>query len=152
MTTDNRSSQGVFTRERLLTVILAILTFLAIYVCYRIVEPFLPAMAFALALAVATKHPFAWLKRRIGRNTPAAAIAVLLVALLIIGPAVSVAIYVTQVAIDYVGHVQHDGGVASVRATLENQPFIGPLLRDVQMRFRLEEQLGTIGRAVGSRL
>jgi predicted PurR-regulated permease PerM len=149
--TTREPADGVFTRGRILTIVLAILTFLAIYVCYRIIEPFLPPMAFALALAVATQGPFRWLKRRIGRDTAAAAVAVLLVALLIIGPATFLIIYIVQTAVDNVSDLQKTGGLAHVRETLERQPYIGPLVRDIGSRFRLDEQFGNIGSALASR-
>jgi predicted PurR-regulated permease PerM len=93
-------SHGVFTRERLLTVVLAILTLLALYVCYQIIEPFIPAMAFALALVVATQRPFQWLRQRFQSRTAASGVAVVLVALLIIGPAVALTTYIIQMAVD----------------------------------------------------
>jgi len=42
------------TRERMLTLILIFITGLALYLCYRLLQPFLPALAWALALAVIT--------------------------------------------------------------------------------------------------
>jgi predicted PurR-regulated permease PerM len=151
MTKPSAASQGVFTRERVLTVVLAILTSLAIYVCYKIAEPFVPAIAFALALAVATQRPFAWLKRRVGRETLAAGLAVLLVALLIIGPAAFLTVYIVQVALDNVDTLKQSGGIAHVRSTLEQQPLIGPLFRELSSRFRIEEHLGNIGSIIASR-
>jgi predicted PurR-regulated permease PerM len=144
-------SNGVFTRERLLTVVLAILTFLAVYVCYRIIEPFIPPMAFALALAVATQRPYRWLRRRIKGQTAGAAVAVLLVALLIIGPAAGLITYIVQMAAEHVDSIQSGGGIEMVRTKLESQPLIGPLVRQMGERFRLEEQIGNLGRAMGNR-
>jgi predicted PurR-regulated permease PerM len=145
------ASEGVFTRERILTTVLAIFTFLAIYICYRIIEPFLPAMAFALALAVATQTPFNWLKARVGRDTLAAALAVVLVALLIIGPASFLIVYIVQTAVENVSDLKSAGGLAHVRDTLEQQAYIGPLIRELSNRFRIDEHLGNIGSAVASR-
>lgn len=151
MTKKPSSSPGVFTRERVLTTVLAIFTFLSVYVCYKIVEPFVPAMAFALALAVATQRPFAWLRRRVGRETVAAGLAVFLVALLIIGPASLLTAHIVQVAVDNVSSLNDGGGVAEMRTKLEQQPLIGPLVREVGGRFKVDEHLGNIGSAVASR-
>ena len=144
-------AQGLFTRERVLTTVLAILTGLSIYVCYKIVEPFVPAMAFALALAVATQRPFAWLRRRIGKQTLTAAVAVTLVALLIIGPAAALTVYIVQVAVESVNNLKDRGGFANIQSTLEQQPYIGPLMRDLSGRFQIDEHLGNIGGAIASR-
>src|SRR5688572_22732970 len=134
-------NNGVFTRDRLLTVVLAILTGIAVYVCYRIIEPFIPPIAFALALAVATQRPFRWLKRRVGRETLAATLATVLVTLLIIGPAASLVTYIVQMAVDHVGELQTGGGIATVRDSLERLPVVGGLIKEAGTRFRIEEQL-----------
>jgi predicted PurR-regulated permease PerM len=141
----------VFTRERLLTAVLALLTILALYACYRIAQPFIPPVAFALALAVATDTPFRWLRQRLGNDTAAAAVAVVLVALLIIGPLVSLTAHIVQLAVESIAELQGGGGFAGLQARVEQQPFIGPMVREFSERFRLEEQIGAIGRAVAER-
>jgi predicted PurR-regulated permease PerM len=151
MITDESLGEGVFTRERVLTIVLGILTVLAIYVCYLIVEPFIPAVAFALALAVATQTPFRWLRSRIRSNVAAAAISVLLVAALIIVPATLLMTYIVQMGAQHVDELQRGEGLGGLRGMLERQPFIGPLVHEVTSRFRLDEQMGNLGRAVASR-
>jgi predicted PurR-regulated permease PerM len=152
MTRNPAASQGVFTRERVLTAVLAILTSLAIYLCYNIAEPFVPAIAFALALAVATQRPFRWIKKRVGRRqTLAAGLAVVLVALLIIVPAGLLTAYIVQVAVDNVGVLKDSGGISHLRSVLEQQPLVGPLMRELSGRFRIDEHLGNIGSAIASR-
>jgi predicted PurR-regulated permease PerM len=108
-------------------------------------------MAFALALAVATQRPYRWLRRRIKGQTAGAAVAVLLVALLIIGPAAGLITYIVQMAAEHVDSIQSGGGIEMVRTKLESQPLIGPLVRQMGERFRLEEQIGNLGRAMGNR-
>jgi hypothetical protein len=76
----NHAEAGWLTRERLLTAVLAIATLLALYVCYLVIEPFVPALAFALALAVATNRIYKALLRRFRRPTVSAAVTVVLVA------------------------------------------------------------------------
>jgi predicted PurR-regulated permease PerM len=127
------------------------MTFIAVYVCYLIIEPFIPAMAFALALAVATQRPYHWLKRRINRETATAGIAVVLVAILIIGPAAALTTYIVQMVADQIGDLRSGGGVTEIRQKLEQQPLIGPLIGQVGDRFKIEEQIGTIGQALASR-
>ena len=45
---------GWFGRERVLLLALGLATLLALYVCYLIVQPFIPAITIAIAVAVAT--------------------------------------------------------------------------------------------------
>ncbi len=148
---DSPATSAVFTRERLLTAVLALLTLLIVYVCYRIVEPFVPAIAFALALAVATRHPVSWLRDRIGKPAVTAAIAVLLVALVIIGPAAFLISYIVQSAVESVSQLQQGSEATTIRQTLEKQPWIGPIIGQLAGKFKIEEQIGNIGRALAAR-
>jgi predicted PurR-regulated permease PerM len=127
MTNDASLSEGLFTRERVLTIVLGILTVLALYVCYLIVEPFIPPVAFALALAVATQTPFHWLRARVKSNVAAAAISVALVAMLIIVPAALLMTYIVQMGAEHVDELQRGEGLGGLRGMLERQPVIGPL-------------------------
>ncbi|MFO0851698.1 MAG: AI-2E family transporter [Gemmataceae bacterium] len=71
---------------------LAGLTLVGVYLCYRMAEPFLPALAWALALAVIA-HPLAErLNRHIPYRTGAAGLATLAVVLLLVLPVVFVTV------------------------------------------------------------
>src|ERR1035437_9240516 len=64
----NTPDQGWFSRERVLLLTLGLATLLALYLCYLIVQPFIPAVAIAVAAAVASKRPQKWLARRLRRR------------------------------------------------------------------------------------
>jgi hypothetical protein len=68
------NEQGWFSRERVLLVVLGLATLVALYVCYLIVQPFMPAIVIASAVAIATKRPHTWLRSRLRSNTAAAAV------------------------------------------------------------------------------
>ena len=70
---------------------LATATVLAFYVCYRLALPFLPALTWALALAVVTQPLHGRILKLTGRPNLAAALSVLVVAALIVAPAVLLA-------------------------------------------------------------
>lgn len=95
-------TEGWLSRERSLALVLVIATGVIGYLCYRLIVPFLPALAWALALAVMA-HP---LHHRIKTVFPnvniSAALCVLLVALLIVAPA----LFVTQ-------HLAREGAKAT---------------------------------------
>jgi predicted PurR-regulated permease PerM len=59
-----------------LVLVLLAATALAVYVCCRLAEPFLPALAWALALAVVAHPLHTWLLRRLHRPSLAAGLAV----------------------------------------------------------------------------
>jgi predicted PurR-regulated permease PerM len=67
-------------------VTLFLLTACVIVICGLIVFPFLTASVGAIVLAVVTQRPYEWLVRKLRKPTLAAAVALLLVILSIIGP------------------------------------------------------------------
>lgn len=78
---------GVLSRQRVHTLALIGATLLGLYLCYRLVEPFLPALAWGLALAVVA-YPFhKAICRRIPNATLSAALSVVTVSLVIVVPA-----------------------------------------------------------------
>jgi predicted PurR-regulated permease PerM len=79
------------TRQHALALLLLAGTALAFFLCYRMIEPFLAAIAWALALAVVARPVHAWLLERTGKPSVAAGLAVLLVAAVLIVPACFVA-------------------------------------------------------------
>jgi predicted PurR-regulated permease PerM len=71
-------------------VALAGITLIVGYLCYRLLVPFLPALAWALALAVISFPMHNWIRRRLKNETLAAAVSVLLVILIIVIPSIIV--------------------------------------------------------------
>lgn len=77
---------GWLSRERALTLVLVAATALAFYVCYRLALPFLPAITWALALAVVAHPLHGMIARRIKSPDAAAGLTVAVVAVLIVTP------------------------------------------------------------------
>jgi predicted PurR-regulated permease PerM len=73
-------------RRRLGALALLAATAVAFVLCYRIVQPFLPALAWALALAVLASPFHRWLARRVRRPSLAAALSVAAVVVLVVAP------------------------------------------------------------------
>ena len=147
MPANSNGEHFIFTRVRVLTFLLAGATLIGLYVCYLIAKPFIASIAFALALAVATQRPFNWLRGRMGSDTGAAAVAVVLVTLLIVGPAVALATLLIQQAADNVQELQSGEGGADWRAALEKQPQLAALYRWVESRLDVQGQLQRLGEA-----
>ncbi|MFL6447599.1 MAG: AI-2E family transporter [Bryobacteraceae bacterium] len=68
------------------TVVLFIITFAVVGLSLAVMSPFFPAITGAIALTVAVRRPYTWLEKRLRNRTLAAAVGVLLVVLLILGP------------------------------------------------------------------
>src|SRR5688572_24368013 len=80
-----------FTRQHALALLLLVGTALAFYLCYRMIEPFLAPLAWALALAVVARPVHAWILNRVEKPSVAACLTVVLVAVALIAPACFVA-------------------------------------------------------------
>jgi predicted PurR-regulated permease PerM len=79
---------GWWSRERVLILVLMAATILFCWLCYLLARPFLPAIAWALALAVVTQPMFPWIQRRLGGPNVAAGTCVALVAVVIVAPVI----------------------------------------------------------------
>ena len=134
-----RSGAEWYSRERLQSLVLGLATLLCLYLCYLIVKPFIPPVAFAVALAVATHRPYAWFKARLKRDTAAAAFAVLLTALLIVGPAVLIGNYIVREGINNLNQLRAGG--FDWRGSIAAQPRLGYWMTWVQERFDIETQI-----------
>ncbi len=65
---------------------LFLLSLVAVVLSVALARPFLPAIVWAIALAVATRRPYVWLAHRVKHPTVSAALALLIVIVLIVGP------------------------------------------------------------------
>lgn len=67
-------------------IVLFLVTLGIVGLCALLAFPFVPAITGAVALTVATRAPYDWLERHLRHPTLTAALGVLLVILLIVGP------------------------------------------------------------------
>lgn len=74
-------------RHHVQTLVLMGATAVGIYLCYRLAAPFLPALAWALALAVLFSPLQRWLESKLKRPGLAAVVSVLVVGLIVVVPA-----------------------------------------------------------------
>ena len=77
---------GVFSRQRVKALALLAATAISLYVCYKLIQPFVPALSWGLALAVVGYPLHKAICRRIPNATLAASLTVLAIAVAIIGP------------------------------------------------------------------
>ena len=144
----NTQDQGWFSRERVLLLALGLATLLALYVCYLIVQPFIPAVAIAVAVAVATRRPHIWLRRRLRSQTSAAAVGVALVAGLIVVPLSLLITYLVRQIIASIQGLQAGGGLSEWRSIVHLPPLAGRWLDWAQANLDLQTQLTAIGKSL----
>src|ERR1700741_1856431 len=87
-TTTQGPKGGWFTRERVLVLALAAVTVGAFYLCYRRALPFVPAITWALAIAVVAHPLHRWMRRRLNSKSLAAGLTVLIVTVTLLAPAI----------------------------------------------------------------
>jgi predicted PurR-regulated permease PerM len=86
---DRRAHEGdsFWSRNQLSAAVLLVSTALLFYACYLMARPFLPALAWALALAIVAHPLHRWIAKRVKKPGLAATLAVVLVAVIIVAPA-----------------------------------------------------------------
>ncbi|HYL36274.1 MAG TPA: AI-2E family transporter [Bryobacteraceae bacterium] len=121
---------------------------LVVYLCWRIVAPFLPALCWAFALALIAGPIYSWLVGRALPRSLAALIIISLVMVVVIGPAIVLAGALAKEASDVVNRVASDAGMKSVRDGIENSTLAGPAFRWLDSRYDLPKEALQMARSV----
>src|SRR5579859_2736423 len=98
-----------------------------VYLCRRMLAPFLPALCWAFALAVIAYPVHRLLAAKTGLKSLAAAGTAILAGLMVIAPAVFVVHALYREASDLVQRFTGEAEAASLRAGIEASPGVGPL-------------------------
>lgn len=125
MATPSASDWGSPSHIQALVLIAA--TGAGLYLCYRLALPFLPALAWALALAVLFTPFHRWLESKLARPSLAAAVSVLLVGLMVAVPATFVAQRLITESARGAEIINTKVESGEWRRALEAQPRLAPL-------------------------
>jgi predicted PurR-regulated permease PerM len=131
------SADGWYSNKRTSAALLMLGTAIAIYLCYRVALPFLPALAWALALAVTAYPLHEFIRSRVAWPNVAAGLAVFLVAAVIVAPAIFVVDKIVREATNYAQTLQDDYASGRLRASLEQNPRLQPVLAWAETQFGL---------------
>jgi predicted PurR-regulated permease PerM len=123
---------------RLPTLFLLLLTVLGIVVCYQLAAPFLPALAFAAALAVLFVSLQVWLESKIRNTSVAAIVAVVVIGTIVIVPATFVAQQLVVQASQSAKVVEAKIKSGEWRRTLSAQPQLAPIVDAIEQRVDLQ--------------
>lgn len=110
---------------------LAGLTVLILYVCWLLVAPFLPAVAWAVTLAAVGLPVHRRVRRAVGNDNWAAGISTAFVVLVVGVPTALVAIRIGQEASGAVGVVREQANDGRLRETAERVPYVGEWVRRI---------------------
>ncbi len=117
--------------------VLMVLTGGGLYFCLRMAAPFLPALAWALALAVLFDPMQRWLEAKVKRPTLAAALCVLVIALVVVVPATFVLDRIIREAADGADSVKTLVVSGAWRQVFEAHPRLASIGRWVEQQFDL---------------
>lgn len=129
---------GWLSRERASALALVVLTSVVFFLCYRLVLPFLPAFAWAMALAVMTHPIHHHLKAWIPYPNLAALLSVVAVALLIVAPVLLVSRHLVSESGNYSSIIEEEIQSGAWRKKLDSNPrlrFLVPWI-DAQLGLR----------------
>lgn len=108
---------------------LFIITLGILAVCLLMLRPFTPAIVGAIVLAVVTRYPHRWLRRKIGNPTGTASVALILATLSIIVPCLFLVQIIGQYVITAARLLQSGGVEQGVSAFLERYPHLSAALQ-----------------------
>lgn len=145
------SNDGWLDRPRGLMVVLAAATLVAVYLCYLLVAPFLPALAWALALAVIAHPLHRWLSARIANDTACALVSLALVTCLIIGPAIFVGFTLVGQATGKIQQLQETTGEDGLQAAIERNSRVAPALRWLEEHIDVSREVQRVAAIVAGK-
>lgn len=126
-------------RSHVQTLVLMAVTALGIYFCYQLAAPFLPALAWALALTILFTPLQCWLESKLKHPSVAAFVSVMVIALIVVVPVTFVVQRLAVQAANGAVFIENQVTSGEWRHILEFQPKLAPLAD------RMEQQLDLPG-------
>ena len=124
--------------------VLIVVTGAAVYMCYRLAEPFFPALAGTLALAVLFAPLHRWIESKLGRPNLSAAISILVIAIAVVVPATFVADRLVGEATRVAETMKATVESGEWRRAIEARPRIAPVGRWIDQYLNLPGMLQTV--------
>ena len=136
-------TQDRASRSHVQTVVLATATVLGIYLCYRLAVPFLPALAWAVALAVLFAPLQRRLESRLKRPALAAIISVLIIGVIVVVPVTFLGQRLVMQAAQGAELVEAKVKSGEWRRALDAQPQFAPIADVIEQQIDLPGTLKT---------
>lgn len=133
------------TRERTLAIALFAATAISLYLCFALVRPFVPALAWALALAVIASPVHDRVSRWIRNPSVAAGVSVAVVAVILVGPAIYVTQSVVGEVIRNVEGIRADVEAGRWRAIVDANPRLAAPVRWIEENLDAQSVEGATG-------
>jgi len=121
------------------SLVLIAVTIIGIYFCYRLAAPFIPAFAWALALAILFAPLYRWFESKVKYPSLAAAICVLVAALIVVVPAIFLVDQMIGEASRGAETIKKIVDAGQWRRSLDAHPLIAPVVGWIDQQFDLTE-------------
>lgn len=131
-------------RGHVRTLVLMALTVGAIYISYRLAAPFLPALAWALALAILFAPLHRWLESKVKYPDLAATISVLVVIVIVVVPVTFVMERILGEAARGAETIKTLVESGEWRRTLESYPVLAPIGQWIEQQLNLPGLINTV--------
>ena len=129
---EGKTERGWLSRRRALVIVLAVATAAALYLCFLMALPFLPALSMALALAVIARPLHRWVKSRVGNADVAAGLTLAAVVVVFVVPAVFVVAQIVPQAAAGLDKAQVQAQDGTWRERLDESATFGPVLHWIE--------------------
>lgn len=124
-------------RSHVQTIVLMVATAFGLYVCYLLAAPFVPALAWSLALAVLFTPFQRWLESRLKHPNLAAAVSILVIGLIVVVPATFVGQNLVVQAVKGSELIETKVNSGEWRRALEAQPRLAPFAARIEQEIDL---------------
>jgi len=136
-----RREAGWFTRARTSALVLMVVTVLALYLCWKMTEPFVPALAWALTLSILGARVHQRLSERWGRPSLGAGLVTAVLCVLVVAPLVAFAPVAMDRVRDGWDSLRSESVRSRVQALVRNQPALAPAVEWVSRQAPSGEEL-----------
>jgi predicted PurR-regulated permease PerM len=130
-------------RSHIQTLLLIAVTVIGIYFCYQLAAPFIPAFAWALALAILFTPLYRWIESKVKHPNLAATLCVLVAALIVVIPAIFVADQMMGEASRGAETIKKIVDAGQWRHSLDAHPLTAPVVSWIDQQFDLREIVNT---------
>jgi predicted PurR-regulated permease PerM len=139
-----RRADGVFTRSRGKLAVVSAATIVCLYLCYRLAQPFMPALVWAVTGAVVTHGFVQWLGRWIKSSNWRAAAAVTVVVIVLFTPAVGLVYYAAIQIGESLQHLDPNQVLAQWQAAIGDNPRLASAWQRVSQHFDVASTAGQL--------
>jgi predicted PurR-regulated permease PerM len=139
-----RRADGMFTRSRGKLVVVSAATIVCLYLSYRLAQPFMPALVWAVTGAVITHRLVGWIGRWIGSPRWRAAAAVTIVVVVLFTPAIGLVYFAAIQVGQSLENVDPNQALAEWQEAIDDSPRLATAWQRISQHFNVAGTAGQL--------